>query len=316
MNSSCEISVVIASHRPDYIQACIDSLIASRELFPASEIIVVADYPHEVLAQHNSAITWIFHAHRSISAKRNVGAAIARGSLIAFTDDDCYVDINWIASGVSYCKEHGECVGVEGHTTVEVPAVAIAGPLREYKRLEKRGYRTNNIVYRAEAFRAVNGFDERFELQREDMDLAFSMLALGKTIDYCEDLCVTHRLRANEPWDLLKSTLRRRWDPLLYKKHKRLYRGWIGSPCTLSFSMSVALQLCIATAFAGLLPAPGVCIGILVVVLSFFAGRRIGRSKVTPVQFGIEILSYLIGPWILFAVLIGASWKYKTFLIY
>ena len=75
------VSIVIASHRQDYIKKCLDGF--NRDVLGdvATEILVVADYQVEQFEKDYPEVRWIFHAETSISAKRNTGiVACARRS--------------------------------------------------------------------------------------------------------------------------------------------------------------------------------------------------------------------------------------------
>src|SRR3989344_1482686 len=47
---------------------------------------------------------------------RNAGIKLAKGALIAFTDDDCLPHKNWLYALHRCFQEHPEAVGVEGKT--------------------------------------------------------------------------------------------------------------------------------------------------------------------------------------------------------
>jgi len=72
----------------------------------AVEVIVVDNNSHddtkEVVARVAEAsaipVRYVFESKQGLSFARNRGLKSARGSVIAFTDDDCFVDPGWIAA--------------------------------------------------------------------------------------------------------------------------------------------------------------------------------------------------------------------------
>jgi glycosyltransferase involved in cell wall biosynthesis len=224
------VSVIIASHRPAMLGGLLHSLLrqnASGDLF---EVLVITDFRNGHYQDEYPAFRWLYIPDISISKKRNAGAAIAKAPILAFIDDDCIADADWVTRGSAYLDDHPETAAVEGATVIEDLREYSPRATREYRRLEKKGFRTNNLFFRTMPFKAVGGFDERFTVQREDIDLAFSSLDRGYTIDYSRTIKVTHRFRHWEKWDLLKNCWNRRFDPLLFKKHPKRYLRMFGSP--------------------------------------------------------------------------------------
>jgi len=309
------ISIIVASHRPEYIADCAASL-CSQELPPdcSLDAVVVADYPVDALAARFTGIRWLYHADRSIPAKRNRGIATARGSIIGFIDDDCRAHPAWAASAAAYLAQHPRASGVEGKTDIAISG-QVDGKAAQFKRLERPGFRTNNIAYHAGVIASVNGFDERFFEQREDMDLAFSVLADGGSIDWCESMGIAHALRPGEPWDLLKNCINRRFDPLLHTKHRILYRRYIRTPWTPMIALMGATHAALAAVLM-FAPAWGVLAAALdaAVALAFSLRRNAGGRLSIP-GVAADALAYLLSPPTLLLALIIGSIRHRTFLL-
>lgn len=101
------ISVVVPSHnRPDAIARCLDALAAQRDA-PPFEVVVVDDGSSEATTQalaeararHPGLALTTLRNPTQIGANpsRNRGIAASRGSLIAFEDDDCEAEPQWLA---------------------------------------------------------------------------------------------------------------------------------------------------------------------------------------------------------------------------
>lgn len=88
---------------------------------------------------------------------------------------------------------------------------------------------TANSFYRREALEFVGGFDERFtRAWREDTDLLFSLLERGRKVAEVPDAIVVHPVRPAAWGASVTQQSKAEYNPLLYKKHPRLYREWIG----------------------------------------------------------------------------------------
>jgi GT2 family glycosyltransferase len=307
------VSVVIASHRPDFLGDLLKALLSQTAGPARFEIIAVCDYPTGPASAAFSGVTFINLNDRSISAKRNCGVRAARAEIIAFVDDDCVPSPEWIASGLRYLGEHPACAAVEGLTTIENTAYAPPS-LRDYRRLEQPGFRTNNIFYRKRVFLSVGGFDERFTVQREDIDLAFSVLDKGECIHYDASIRVMHRVRRSEPWDLLKNCVNRRFDPLLFMKHPARYREHIKSPFPRSLLMLLGFH-CIVV----LMPLFGIpffaaaCLAD-VAAISVLALRRSGKIS-PPNALFTEWVSCGLAPLVLLWTLFFGSLRYRKLLL-
>ena len=306
-----KVSVIVSSHRAQFIEELISSFGDQVWGSVPTEIIIVADYTVDNLVKKYPDIHWLYVPDRSISAKRNKGIISAKGAICAFIDDDCIPDEKWIAKAVDFLNNHPDLVGVEGMTVIDT-CDKKEGAYREYKRLENQGYRTNNIFYRQEILLKVNMFDERFTVQREDVDLAYSIIEAGFSIGYTREIKVKHRFRKNERWDLLKNCINRRFDPLLHLKHKKLYRHYIGTPyppsvsliflahIMLIFGAVVSMQLFLIFAL----------LDILVIIV--MTTRRAGLPFInSPVQWLRECTSFIISPFVLFGALLYGSIRFR-----
>lgn len=97
-----KVSVVVPTrNRPDQIGPCVASILANAS--PHFELIVVdqsdGDGSRRALAEHvgDPRLRYEASDSRGAAASRNVGVSLSRAPLIAFTDDDCRVSIDWVA---------------------------------------------------------------------------------------------------------------------------------------------------------------------------------------------------------------------------
>jgi GT2 family glycosyltransferase len=182
------------------------------------------------------------------AAARNQGWRVARGDLIAFTDDDCAPATSWLSEGLAAAREP-EVVGVSGRLLVPLASVP-SDYARNAALLQFAEFVTANCFYRREAIEAVGGFDERFESAwREDSDLHFRLLGRGGRFVRAERAIVTHPLRPAQWGVSLRQQRKSMFNALLYKKHRALYRKYIQSTPPWRYYETVAL-LAGAGAFA------------------------------------------------------------------
>jgi glycosyltransferase involved in cell wall biosynthesis len=306
------VSVVVASHRPGYVGALAQALSSGNG---NAEIIVVADYPVDRFAGDYPAVSWLCLDDASISAKRNAGCRMAKADILGFIDDDCVPDDGWIDTAMHYLDDHPDIGGVEGKTIVDTEN-AVAAPIGEFRRLQRRGYRTNNIFYRKSVFVEAGGFDERFTVQREDADLAFAVIERGRDIGYCRDILVRHRVRHNEKWDLLKNCVNRRFDPLLFKKHRVLYRKHIGTPFTPAIGLVLFCHVLVLLALVVMPAVWAPVVGADATTALALSVRRNAHSRGGLTWVLRDWLSFLAAPIVLMAVLGYGSARFGKWLMY
>jgi glycosyltransferase involved in cell wall biosynthesis len=139
-------------------------------------------------------------ARPSASGARNIGLAAARGSIVAFPDDDCWYDSATLERAAAYFDTDP---GLDGLAGVWAEAGAMAGDqTSEITREAMRRFRAGNLAcitlfLRRELLISVGGFDERIGPGRwfagaEETDLVLSLLAAGGRMRRGADVVVHH----------------------------------------------------------------------------------------------------------------------------
>lgn len=314
-----QVSVVVPTcRRPELLNRCLAALVEQTFDPAAYEIIVVDDAASE--ATHCLVKDWAERTGNLLgtnkgspalqyipvtevhgpAAARNLGWRSAVGEIIAFTDDDCIPDRQWLSAGVA--KFHPEVIGVSGRLIVPLTTVPT-----DYERnaaeLERAAFATANCFYRREAIAQVNGFDQRFKIPwREDSDLLFTLLKqlgidyqLRQQLDtqlkhfpfipgqgwitkslpdqpfnpklvYAPDAIVVHPIRP-APWGVsLKQQHKSFFNALLYKKHPELYRQWLPpvTPWRYYGIVAALIVLLIALLLIGLNVASQLIVGVAI----------------------------------------------------
>jgi glycosyltransferase involved in cell wall biosynthesis len=195
------VSVVVPTHnRAQHLAGLVEALEAQRGV-DSFEVIVVDDASTDdtraVLErlQRSTVVPLIarrLERNRGPAAARNVGWRTARALLIAFTDDDCRPDPEWLGLLV---KGLARAEIAQGRTVPDPEHASRAGPFsRTVETNEEWGfYETCNVGYRKDALARVGGFDEGFRRPfGEDTDLAWRVKSSGGTSIFERDAVVFH----------------------------------------------------------------------------------------------------------------------------
>lgn len=156
---------------------------------------------------------------------RNNGAMLAQGEIIAFVDDDCLPDPNWLSNARKYFDDEA-VVGLEGLIRSDHENDPDWRPVTNVG-FEGIGFMTANLMVRSSAFQHLGGFDLQFDKPhfREDTDFGWRLQDLG-TVPYGRDVAVFHPA---QPRSLERESLAERTkffckDALLWNKHPERYR--------------------------------------------------------------------------------------------
>jgi glycosyltransferase involved in cell wall biosynthesis len=228
------VSVVVPTFkRPDMLERCLNALLAQNFSPEDYELLIVDDAACELTRRQveecaaqrpDYTIRYIAvtgDAHGPAVA-RNRGWRAAQGKIIAFTDDDCIPDPNWLQAGLAAFT--GCVAGVAGRIIVPL------GPHPtdyEYNasHLEQSEFVTANCFYSRDFLSAVGGFDECFTAPwREDSDLFFALIERGAGYAFEPEAVVVHPVRPAAWGVSIQQQRKSMFNALLYKKHPTLYR--------------------------------------------------------------------------------------------
>ncbi len=201
MSASPHWSVVVPTfRRHDALGECLARLAPGAQSLDAGsyEVLVTDDARSpETRAFVESRFPWarwLVGPSRGPAANRNAGAAAARGSWIAFTDDDTLPSREWLAAFDAAVLTDPTTEALEGRTTC--PG-GFGSPLY-YAPVNETGGRfwSCNIAVRAARFRDLGGFDEGFTVPHmEDQDLRERLRAAGARIVWVPGAHVEHPRR-------------------------------------------------------------------------------------------------------------------------
>lgn len=208
MASSPTVSVIVPTRdRPEHLSACLRALARVRPPAGGFEVIVADDGGREgvepvVRAAANGLATRVVRLERSQgpAAARNAAAAGARGRILAFTDDDCRPDPDWLQELAAAVEAHPGAgaggltrsalagnVWAVGSQTVEDAVYAHENAVNA----DARFFSTKNLAVPTDAFRALGGFDDSMRIS-EDRDLCARWRARGHALVLAPRATVAH----------------------------------------------------------------------------------------------------------------------------
>jgi glycosyltransferase involved in cell wall biosynthesis len=256
------VSVVVPTlGRPELLNRCLGSLVLQRFDPSKYEIIVVDDGPSE--KTRAIVMQWALHAGKGPlityiasygphgpAAARNRGWKAARGSVVAFTDDDTVPRMTWLETGMA-AFEQSDVDAVWGRIVMPLHHEPTDYEL-DAKGLERAEFVTANCFCRKSVLERLNGFDERFRFAwREDADLYFNLLSSNARVVHLPGTVVVHPIRPAKWGVSLSQQKKVLFDALLYKKHPDLYRKKIRAGARWDYYLIVLLLLIAAGCLAG-----------------------------------------------------------------
>jgi GT2 family glycosyltransferase len=172
--------------------------------YPDYEVIVVNDGSTDSTAEIAShyPVRLISTANQGLSEARNTGVNASTGQIVAFIDDDAYPDTHWLRF-LALSLSDGRYVGVGGPNLPppddgwKAEAVANApGPnpvlLSDTIAEHIPGC---NMAFRKDALKAIGGFDPRFRIAGDDVDLCWRIREQIGVIGYSPAAVVWHHRR-------------------------------------------------------------------------------------------------------------------------
>jgi GT2 family glycosyltransferase len=206
--SALRVSVVICTHNGAHLLPTVLGALAAQRLAGAElEIVVIADHcedDSERVAVAAGARVYPVIGDGGLAAARNTGIERSTGEIIAFTDDDCAPEPDWVAELVRPFAEDG-VAGVGGRTVpasdaglafsyitarnplMPLPAVLLntdpifrlrtylrtgQGPTKELETgTELYSVTGANMAFRRRLLEALGGFDPRIRFGGEEEEL-------------------------------------------------------------------------------------------------------------------------------------------------
>lgn len=208
-NNGITFSIIIPTYnRPQALARCLDSL--SQLNYPQNgfEVIVVDDGSRESLEPLLTAykdrvlLQLIRQKNAGPASARNAGSINAKGTFLAFTDDDCMPAQNWLTELERVLLSAPECM-VGGRVVNGLPANIYARASHlvldiVYAHYNEEGanprfFASNNMAVPTHVFSSSGGFDVSYpHAGGEDREFCDRWLALGHGMTYAPGAIVHH----------------------------------------------------------------------------------------------------------------------------
>ena len=199
--------IVPTCNRPRHIGGCLRAL--TRQSYPRErfEVIVVDDGSREpldrIVAPYRTCLdlTLLRQSNAGPATARNTGASVARGTYLAFTDDDCRPRGDWLGRlDTAFHTGPGRMIG--GRTVnrlrncYSAASQSIVDVVYAFYNRDPAGARffaSNNIAMPRKMFEAAGGFDGHFfKGASEDREFCDRWLLCGYPMAYDPDVVVQH----------------------------------------------------------------------------------------------------------------------------
>ena len=206
-----KVSVIIPVTREDYLKNCLDSL--NNQSFKDFEILLINN---KKLKTTKKNIKLILTKNLNPAYRRNFAAKNAKGHILAFIDDDAYVNKDWIKKAVNFLDKNKDfCVvggpdilGKNAKFKEKISNILLSNKYLGSGVLAHQNYKKPkevkdpsslalcNFFIRKKAFEKVNGFNEKIGYGGEDTEFLY---LLGKKTKcrmmYLPFLFVYHKKR-------------------------------------------------------------------------------------------------------------------------
>jgi len=200
------VSVIVCSYNGgSTLDQCLRSLLALD--YPDYEVILVddgsTDNTPEIAARYPT-VRIIRQTNQGLSAARNVGLRASTGAIVAYTDSDCYADVDWLARLVYQLQRTGaSAVGGPNMSPDDgwLAACVAASPGQPMHVLESDQVAEHipgcNMAYRREALEAIGGFNVRYRKAGDDVDACWRLQQGDMWITFAPGAFVWHHRRQN-----------------------------------------------------------------------------------------------------------------------
>jgi GT2 family glycosyltransferase len=198
------VSVIVCCYNGERtLRDCFEGLL--RLEYPDFEVIVVDDGSNDATAAitREYGFRLIATEKHGLGSARNTGLEAATGEIVAYLDADAYPDPHWLTYLTSVFLKTPH-VGVGGPNiappddgaVAACVAVAPGGPVHVLlSDSEAEHVPGCNAAFRTDALRSIGGFDPRFRVAGDDVDVCWQFQERGLKIGFSPSAVVWHHRR-------------------------------------------------------------------------------------------------------------------------
>ncbi|MES2708196.1 MAG: glycosyltransferase [Verrucomicrobiota bacterium] len=231
------ISVIVCTcNGSATLRACLASL--GRLNYPDFEVLLVDDGSTDTvpgIAAEFPGIRYLRLEHGGLSVARNAGAAAATGDILAYTDDDCMPDEDWLAYLAKALED--PAAAAAGGPNIPPPAksmvqacvtAAPGGPAHVLLSDRVAEHLPGcNLAVRRAAFDRIGGFLPKYHAAGDDVDFCWRLQEAGFGIAFHAAAMVWHDRRTSVKAFLKQQAGYGKAEALLMSQHSQRF-GQIG----------------------------------------------------------------------------------------
>lgn len=202
-----KISVIVCSYNgADRLDECLAGI--SRIDYPDYETIVVDNGSRDktsMIAASHPGVRVVRTPPTGLSHARNVGMAAAKGDIVAYIDDDASPDPHWLTY-LADAFENGEFAGIGGPNISPPNGGFVSQCVRRspgnpvhvlLSDREAEHIAGCNMAFRKEALVAIGGFDTRYRVAGDDVDICWRLREGGHKLGFSHAAMVWHHPRSS-----------------------------------------------------------------------------------------------------------------------
>ena len=190
------VSIIIPMYNNEkYVDLCLKSIFSLEYPDKKMELIVVdngsTDSSVEIVKKYPLKV--VSCPIGNISKVRNAGAAVAKGTVLAFVDSDCVVGPSWLSTTVNILERPRVVATGSGYRLPKDAKWVEKIWLRQSK-IEEREVKfipSGNFIVKADAFKEIGGFNESL-VTCEDADICERLARKGFKLIYSTKIHSTH----------------------------------------------------------------------------------------------------------------------------